>query len=136
MRQALEDMGQPIFERVSPDGYPDIAPYWVSSEGLLQRWAVGAKIARNKLTWWEKTDKLVVNLTALLPSPLPATVADLVGALAQSIGNYAMPPADVADLCTAIAVSATATASTLSTSTSKLPLAIGLILSHPTFQRR
>lgn len=136
LRRALEDMGQPIFERVSPDGYPDVAPYWVSSEGLLKRWGVSGKVARNKLVWWKETDKLAVDLPSLLPNPLPATVGDLVSWVAQNLGNFTMPPADVADLCTAIAVPMGATASTLSGNASKLPLAVGLVLSHPTFQRR
>jgi len=136
MRRALEDMGQPIFERVSPDGYPDVAPYWVSSEGLLKRWGVSGKIARNKLTWYKESDKLTVDLVALLPNPLPATVGDLVVWMAQNLGNFTMPPADVADLCTSIAVPSSGAAATLSGNASKLALAAGLVLSHPTFQRR
>ena len=45
LRYALEAMGQPLHERVTPDGYPDIATYWVSSDSLLQRWAFAGTLA-------------------------------------------------------------------------------------------
>jgi len=137
LRSALDDMGQPLFERATPDGYPDIAPYWVSSDSLLNRWEVSARIARNTLG--DQTvvaDRVRVDLPTLLPNPLPATVGELVAALASTLANFTIPAADIADICMAIALSASAAATTLSTSATKLALAMGLILSHPNFQRR
>jgi hypothetical protein len=126
-----------VFERATPDGYPDIAPYWASSDGLLNRWEVAGKAARNSLSsQTDPMDRILVDLAALLPTPLPATVADLLAWIGVQLANIPLPAADISDLCAALSISGSAGASTLSTNTSKLPLAVGLILSHPTFQRR
>lgn len=137
MRNALDDTGQPIFERVTPDGYPDIAPYWVSSDGLLTRWSVAGRLARNQLGDVSvATDRVRVDLTALLPSPLPGTVSELIAQLASSVTNFAIPAADIVDLCTAVTLTGSASATTLSGNATKLALVMGLLLSHPNFQRR
>lgn len=38
LRQALNAMGQVPFNWIPPDGYPDVATYWASTNGLLNRW--------------------------------------------------------------------------------------------------
>lgn len=136
IRYRLDDLNQALYERPTPDGYPDIANYWVGSEGMLQRWEVAGLLAQNWFTNQSQTDKIVVTLTALLPSPLPATVADLVTWIGSNIANIAIPAGDVTDLCTAIGFADTAAASTLVANASRLALAFGLVLSHPAFQRR
>ncbi len=136
LRTALDDMGQPIFERVSPDGYPDAAGFWVSSEGLLQRWAFSGELARNGLNGSSDTEPIRVSLPALLPTPVTGTVADLVGSLASRLANITLSTVDVGNLCTAAGITSTAAATTLSASSSKLALVVGLLLCHPSFQRR
>jgi len=136
LRCALEDLGQPIFERPSPDGYPDAAGAWVSSEGLLQRWAMAGRLARNKLTDPSSSDRVVVTLAARLPSPLPATVAALIRRLALDLGGVVLSDADVADLCTAQSLNPAGSPTAVSGSTSTLAQVVGLLLAHPTFQRR
>ena len=136
IRYRLDDLNQPLHERPTPDGYPDIVTYWVGSEGMLQRWEVAGLLAQNWFTDQGQSDKIVVSLTALLPSPLPATVADLVTWIATNIANIALPAGDVTDLCAAIGFAGTAAASTLVANASRLALTFGLILSHPAFQRR
>ncbi|HQF96157.1 MAG TPA: DUF1800 domain-containing protein [Microthrixaceae bacterium] len=136
LRATLENLGQPIFERHSPDGYPDVNTFWVSSEGFLQRWAMAGRLARNRLTDPGQPDAIVVNLPALLPSPAPATVADLIRWVATNLANSPINDTDVADLCTACSFSPTAASTTVSGDATKLALAVGLVLCHPTFQQR
>ena len=40
-------MGQPIFERRSPDGYPDVKEAWANSMSILYRWNMAVGIADN-----------------------------------------------------------------------------------------
>jgi uncharacterized protein (DUF1800 family) len=42
-------MGQPLFERRSPDGYPDVKEAWANSMSLLHRWNLAVGIAQNWL---------------------------------------------------------------------------------------
>ena len=132
----ISDLGQPLFERQSPDGYPDRNAYWTSSEGLLQRWQASAKVVGNSVTNPSVADPIVVSLPALLPSPLPSTVADLVGWLASDLGNFTMPPADVARLCASCGLPPTGASTVVTSDPARLRLVFGLVLSHPTFQRR
>ena len=136
LRWALDNLGQPLYEWATPDGYPDLAAYWVSSAGLLERWDFAGALARNALSDQGQADKVSVNLASLLPSPLPATVADLVTWMATNLANFAISAQDVTDLCTAAVLTPSAAATTLSTSASKLAFVVGLIISHPSFQRR
>lgn len=136
LRWVLDDLGQPIFERVSPDGYPDAGSFWISSAALLERWCFTGEVARNAFGHRSTPDKVVVNLAALLPAPLPATVAELIAWIGTHVANINIPAGDVADLCSAIGYSAGAAASTLTANESKLGLAFGLVLCHPLFQRR
>ena len=136
LRDTLEGLGQPIFERQSPDGYPDVNAFWASSEGFLQRWAMAGRLARNRLTDPSQPGAIAVNLTALLPTPAPANVADLVRWIAEHLANFTIGDADVADLCTSCGVSATAPASAVTGSAANLALVVGLVLCHPTFMKR
>ncbi len=136
LRSALDVLGQPIFERVSPDGYPDVNPYWVSSAALLERWRVTGEIARNGFGSRKTEDRVEVNPLALLPNPLPATVGELVSRLGTDVANIAIPGNDVTDLCNAVGIPAASAATALSTNLPKLSLVLGLILCHPLFQRR
>ena len=43
-------MGQPIFERRSPDGYPDVKESWANSMSILYRWNIAVGITENWLT--------------------------------------------------------------------------------------
>ena len=136
IRWALDNLGQPLYEWTTPDGYPDLAAYWVSSAAMLERWDYAGAVARNGLSDQAQTDKVTVNLAGLLPSPLPATVSDLITWIATNLGNFTISTQDVTDLCTAAVLTPSAAASTVATNASKLAFVVGLILSHPTFQRR
>lgn len=136
LRSTAQAIGQPLFERVSPDGWPDRATYWVAADGLLKRWEHGAKLARNLITDAASPEKVVVDVTALLPSPLPSTVRDVLVAMAGSTFQFDLSPADADAIAAAARLTPTGPASTLTGDLVLLQNAVGLLLAHPTFQRR
>jgi uncharacterized protein (DUF1800 family) len=136
LRAAGLALGQPVFERVSPDGWPDRATYWVAADGLLKRWEHAAKLARNQLTDANSAEKVVVDVATLLPAPLPATVRDLLVATAATTFQFDLPAADADAIAAAARLSPTAGAAALAGDTNLLQNAVALLLSHPQFQRR
>ena len=40
-------MGQPLFGRFSPDGWPDFKPVWTSTNSILQRWRLANRLMEN-----------------------------------------------------------------------------------------
>lgn len=136
LRSAAQALGQPLFERVSPDGWPDRATYWVAADGLLKRWEHSAKLARNKITDADSPEKVVVDAAALVPSPTPATVREALTATAGTSLQFELS-ADAADaIAAALRLSPTAAGTALVTDQTLVQNAIGLLLSHPDFQRR
>lgn len=136
LRAVQSALGQPMNGRPSPDGYPDAAPAWVSADGLLKRWEKGALLARNRITDTNAVEKVTVDLTALLPTPLPATARDLVVTLADQVFQFALSPTDADSVLTAVRISPNATSTTLTTNPANLQATFGLLLAHPGFQRR
>jgi uncharacterized protein (DUF1800 family) len=136
LRAAAAALGQPLFERVSPDGYPEVAARWVSADGLLKRWEHGARLARNQLTDTGATEAVHVDVRGLLPPSLPATAGELVRALASRTFQFTLPAPDAAAICNALQLAPGAPAPTLADDTTCLQNAVGLLLAHPTFQRR
>lgn len=136
LRTAAQSLGQPLFERVSPDGWPDRATYWVAADGLLKRWEHAAKLARNRITDEGSAEKVAVDVAALLPAPLPGTVRDLLQALASSTFQFELAPAEADAIAAAARLAPTGAAATLANDLTLLQNAVGLLLSHPSFQRR
>jgi uncharacterized protein (DUF1800 family) len=136
LRDVQTTLGQPINERTTPDGYPETAREWISSEGLLKRWEMGGRIARNRLTDTSAVEKVVVDLATLLPSPLPASTRDLVVALADQVFQFPLSPTDAGSILTALGVSQAAAATTLTSNANNLQATFGLLCAHPGFQRR
>ncbi len=138
LRSTLDRMGQPIHERPSPDGYPDVDGYWVGSDGLLTRWSFAATLARNRVggSSTPLTDRVAVDLAPLIPSPLPATVGDLLDALAIRLAGAPLPPADRNSLCSRLGVASDTAAPTLTSTDGAIEFVLGILLSHPTYHRR
>jgi uncharacterized protein (DUF1800 family) len=96
-----DSMGQmPLAWRL-PNGYPDIAVAWQSTNGTLERWNLHMSLAGQ---WWpvgnvnpadpNNSPMLQApSLQTLLPTPLPATYAALVDVLAQRLVFQKMAPA-------------------------------------------
>jgi uncharacterized protein (DUF1800 family) len=136
LRSAGAALGQPLFERPSPDGWPDRAAHWVAADGLLKRWEHAARIARNRITDEDSAQKVTVDAAALVPSPRPPTVRQLLVAMAATTFQYDLPGADADAIATAARLAPTADAGALADDPTLLCNAIGLLLSHPSFQRR
>lgn len=133
LRFAAGALGQQVFERVSPDGWPEVASYWVGADGLLKRWEYGAMLARSTIG---DPDKVGVDLTKLLPSRLPATNAALVSWLAAEQFQLMVTADEISAICSAIGVAPLGAASQLAGGTKQLQGCIGLLLAHPAFHRR
>ncbi len=86
--KALAQMGQPLFQWPTPDGFPDQSEFWQSS--LFTRWRFALTLAQNNLSGTELDLKQLVNLSggdtsrlnllnqfsiALFGQPLPETIA-------------------------------------------------------------
>jgi uncharacterized protein (DUF1800 family) len=55
-----ERMGQPLFGRFSPDGWPDVKPVWTSTNSMLQRWRLANQLMEN---WIDDTTIDVLSQT-------------------------------------------------------------------------
>ncbi|MCC7117772.1 MAG: DUF1800 family protein [Anaerolineales bacterium] len=63
-------MGQPLFERRSPDGYPDIKEYWANSMSLLFRWNFAVGLSENWLDDEEQNRTVRTDLFSQTPAEL------------------------------------------------------------------
>jgi hypothetical protein len=138
LRSQLERMGHPLHERPSPDGYPDADGYWVGSDGLLNRWSLAGTLARNRFgnTTVPAAERVMVDVAALVPSPLPATIGALLDAVSVRLTGRALPRHDLAALCSRLGVSADGAATTLTSTNGAVPFVVGILLAHPTYHRR
>lgn len=137
LRGAHEVLGQPLYERVSPDGYPDSGGFWATSDGLLKRWQGAALVTHNGITAQTNVnDRIRVDLGLLIPSPAPATVGDLVSWVARELGNFDIPGADITTLCAEANVPAGLPSSVVTSNPAVLAFVVAIVLSHPTFLRR
>jgi uncharacterized protein (DUF1800 family) len=136
LRSAASALGQPVFERMSPDGWPERATYWVGADGLLKRWEHAAKVARNTLTDANSAEKVTVDAVALLPRTLPATVRELLVQLASDVCQYDLSPPDADAIAIAARLEPAAPAVSLAGNEELLRNTLGLLLAHPSFQRR
>jgi uncharacterized protein (DUF1800 family) len=125
----LGGLGQPLWQRKTPDGFPDHDTFWATTGAMLLRWRMAGYTTQGLATG------IAVNLAPLLPNPLPATWSALVGQVASELTNVTFAPADIATLLTAIGQQAS-DKPTQATATAALPLLVTLVLSSPIFQLR
>lgn len=127
----LSDMGQELNGRPSPDGYPDHAGYWISSQGLLQRWRLAGLATRDLLM-----DGITIDNEALLPDTLPDTAAELVASLSTAVFNAEMSNEEAAELLTALDFDPTVASTQIADQEAVLGQVLGILLCQPAFQRR
>ena len=137
LRSAAQAIGQPLFERVSPDGWPDRATYWVAADGLLKRWEHGAKLARNL----HHRRGVAREGRGRRHRAAPVAAAERPCGTSWSPwrarrSSSTCPPADADAIAAAARLTPTGPASTLTGDLVLLQNAVGLLLAHPTFQRR
>lgn len=133
LRRMAGVIGQPNFERVSPDGWPEAAKFWVGADGLLKRWESAASIARANTT---DPAKAKVDVMALLPAKVSGSNASLVSWFAAERLLITLSAADAQAICNAAGVTPTAAATDLASKEKSLQTVLGLLLAHPAFQRR
>lgn len=81
LRWMLGDLGHMPFSAPAPDGFPDYASHWSSSNMLLQRWNVMPKLLHSN---WHKIFK---DATQLLPEPNQSTQAVVQQCLERLLGK-------------------------------------------------
>jgi uncharacterized protein (DUF1800 family) len=86
-------MGQPIFERRPPDGYPDVKEAWANSMSLLYRWNFAVGISENWLNDDEQQRVVKTDIVAQTPADL-RTAESLADFWIPRILNRAMSDAD------------------------------------------
>ncbi|MDL1901353.1 DUF1800 domain-containing protein [Anaerolineae bacterium CFX9] len=88
MQEHLADLAQPPYGWNPPNGYPDAAGAWLSSNGLLARWNVAMSLTH--AAWSEPDSGMATRLDRLIDSP--ETVGELVAQAAQRVFGAAAAP--------------------------------------------
>lgn len=135
LRMSAAVLGQPLFERPSPDGWPDTGPSWMSAEGLLTRWRAAAGLMLNTLAAPNKSDPIHVSAATLVPPSQP-TVGAVVQWLAELRCQISVTNDDVTAICAGLQLAPDAPAAQLAGDEIRLRNAAAVLLAHPNFQRR
>ncbi len=61
-------MGQALFERRSPDGYPDVKEFWANSMSLLYRWNFAVGISENWMDDEDQDRTIRTDIVSQIPS--------------------------------------------------------------------
>jgi uncharacterized protein (DUF1800 family) len=95
-------MGQPIFQRRSPDGYPDVKEAWANSMSFLFRWNFAVGIAENWLDDEKKQRSVKTDIFGQTPAEL-RTAESLADFWIERLLNHSMGEADRQGLITFMA---------------------------------
>jgi uncharacterized protein (DUF1800 family) len=125
----LADLADVPFEWPSPDGYPDEASYWASTDGVLQRWELGGRLANNTV------DGVRSDLARFVPNPLPATAGALIDGIGLQLIDGAFTAAEKDALLAHINKAADA-AIQVGDFQGELGTLLGLAFASPSFQTR
>ncbi|MGY6502226.1 MAG: DUF1800 family protein [Acidimicrobiales bacterium] len=128
IQEQLSGQGHLIFGWPTPDGFPDERAFWITTNSLMRRWEMAGRLGNNRL------GGLGVDTTALLPSPMPATVGELIVALAQRLGT-GIDETAVSGLATYIEATHDAPVSAVRLDR-HLGNLVGMLLSAPAYQFR
>ncbi len=124
----LTRLGQEMWAWPTPDGFPDNQNFWITTSTTLRRWELAGRIGNSTL------NGIVVDAAALLPNPMPATIDQVVYALAARLG-LKITETDVSAIATFLGVATDAPVADARLDRT-LGDAIGLLLSHPSNQYR
>jgi hypothetical protein len=127
---ALEAPGHLPFFWHPPNGYPDVAGAWMNTNSLLSRWNMALNLG---LAGDGYFDGISLNLNALIPSV--ATAVELVDAALVYFPAITLSDSDRELLIASISRDGNAQQPvTDDVRATKLPVLLGLLLSHPAFQ--
>jgi uncharacterized protein (DUF1800 family) len=76
----LSRLGHEMWSWPTPDGFTDHRNFWITTNTMLRRWELAGRVGNSTLSG------IAVDAMALLPDPLPATVDQLIYALAARLG--------------------------------------------------
>ncbi len=121
----LSRLGQVPHRWFAPDGYPDVASYWLSASGLLERWNFAAELVETRGLFGESP------ASALVEEGMSAE--QLVDALAAKLIMRTLRTSDRAALITIAGSDGPLTGETLNLAAERVA---GLLLASPYFNLR
>jgi uncharacterized protein (DUF1800 family) len=124
----LERLGHAMWQWPTPDGFPDSGPFWITTDTALSRWELAGRAGNDNL------DGIGLDVAALLPDPLPATLEDVLLAVAARLG-ITLGENDLAALGEYVSIAPDTPTADVDLGRSLGDL-VGLIMSTPAFQYR
>ena len=132
MRYRLRDLGQEPWAWEQPDGYEDVAGPWLTSDGLLERWAFTARAANNFHSNQNEPGAIVTDLRALVGNA--TTVDELVESFRGRFGIEVLSDGDRNSMLAALNLNGTDAVDSLQDET--LGELASFLMAHPFFQIR
>lgn len=137
LEEMLTALGQIPYGWHPPDGYPDVAPAWMTTNGLLARWNTAMRLTHSAFSDAGDTGWGLMNTGLWAKIGNPQTAVQLVDAAAEQIFGAPLPPADAAEFVHYVTDGAGGdTAVTAHLLSRKLASLYGLMLASPQYQWR
>lgn len=121
----LRLMGQGLFLRTTPDGYPDVADAWINTGALLARWNFALALASNRIP------RAQLDLTALTANTSLKTTSQAVDFWLDALLHRTLPTSERQKFITALGGDATTRFEP-----ARSAELVALILASPHFQYR
>ncbi len=135
LEEIITRLGQIPYSWPTPDGYPDTASAWMSTNGLLARWNTAMRLTHAAYSDPEEGYGISADLYARIGQP--KTVSELVDAVARQVFGAPLPPAAARPFIAYAADSGSAsTPVTPHLIARKLGSLFGLMLASPQYQWR
>lgn len=126
LRNTLHNMDNAPWFWPQPDGYPDSAADWLTTDGLSSRWTLGVLTARDTIP--------NVKMNYSLFKPKTGTVGDLISGLSVRFGLGGATSETSAAVAKGAKLDLGAAANALTNE--ELADVLGLVIAHPIFQTR
>lgn len=127
-RNALQSLDHLPWSWSQPDGFPDSASHWLSTDGLTGRWQLAARASRNRIRG-VTTDAGQLRATAA-----NGTVGELINGLSNRFGLGQRPTDEVAAIAAGAGLDPGSPAS--EADDNEVTDVVALLLAHPIFQTR
>lgn len=142
LNRVMRDMGEGFYRHPTPDGYPDVASAWVSTNSLFKRLAFSMAVASERIPstriYLESAESLFRSLgfPAATEEQIAQASSLLEEARAASASNTMRDPAMTSSSMTMARTGAAATDPTLSAALAAQVVAAAIVLGSPDFQKR